>query len=73
VGESAEEPQFLRPRRAEDYGRGPTNPHELSVFLLVLTFCTTTTMVVLNSTIRQGPDHDLVNFLDLDRIKGRGQ
>jgi len=26
-----------------------------------------------DSTIRQGPDHDLVNFLDLDRIKGRGQ
>jgi len=30
-------------------------------------------MVVLNSTICQGPDHDLVNFLDLERIKGREQ
>jgi len=42
-------------------------------FLFVLTFCTTTTIVVLNSTMRQGPDHDLVNFLDLERSKGRGQ
>jgi len=32
-----------------------------------------TTIVVLNSTIRQGPVHDLVNFRDLLLSKGRGQ
>ena len=71
AGESKEEPLFLRPRRANGHGTGPNGPRVPSVFC-VFTFCTTT-IVVLNSTIRQGPVHDLVNFLDLVRNKGRGQ
>ena len=34
VGESAEEPQFLRPRRAKEYGRGSSDPHGLFVSYL---------------------------------------
>jgi len=34
VGESAEEPLFLRPRRAKEYGKGSNDPHGLSVSYL---------------------------------------
>jgi len=73
AGESVEEPLFLRPRRAIGHGTGPGGPRVPFVFLCVFTFCTTTTIVVLNSAILQGPVHDLFNFRDLLRNKGRGQ
>ena len=72
AGEPREEPLFLPPRRAIGYGTGP-NSQLYRLFLCVFTFCTTTTIVLLNSTICQGPVHDLVNFRDLLRNKGRGQ
>jgi len=72
AGESEKEPLFLRPRRAIGYGTGPNGPRVLSIFVCFI-FFTTTTTVVLNSTIRQGPVHGLVNFRDLMRNKGRGQ
>ena len=34
VGESAEEPLFLRPRRAKECGRGSSDPHGLFVSYL---------------------------------------